>query len=265
MIILPDIKIPQDISSQKAIDWLYDIYLEIKVRSLESKEEKNRMRQYVKYIKDKLMTRVMERIKLLAELVVGCKVDSPKLDKYLRQTFWRLVLKKPYTRKQDFAIALLKRAVKVLLRFKKMKECGLSQIKNLVSRMKVQSKVNVKSRNISKKQTQNKRKRGKSLVLLNNSLVFDNSWITQFKEDVIAQLQTRLEGTEFQNACKLVNSMIAYGEPICISKYIRDLVYVICRRWLLQKFDQKPWEVVNPRLEAICKLLWKYSKNSDLH
>jgi hypothetical protein len=252
---LEPIALPQDLASWKIIDKLYELYLEVKVRASESKEERNRMRQYVKYIQDKLMVGSMSKLKLLAESVVGYKVDTPKIDQYLRRMFWRLVLKKfVYRKKTDFAEALLRRAIRIVQRFKKFQDSGKKGYELVKSKLQEYLK-QVKS---EKRQKVKKSKPSENEIQLQKAdITIDNRWVPEFLEKVLGILQVRFSNGDYKYAEYLVKSMVNYSEPTNVPKYVKDIVYVTCRKVLLEMFNGKPWDVFNPRLEGMCKLLWR--------
>ncbi len=83
-----------------------------------------------------------------------------------------------------------------------------------------------------------------------------NQWIQEVRDTIIGQL--RFTGKDLEVAKKFLDYILNQGVVINAEQYIRDAIFVLLRKALLQKFGPFPWRVMNSRLQIVSRLLWKY-------
>lgn len=92
------------------------------------------------------------------------------------------------------------------------------------------------------------------LKLETKSVEIDNSWIEEVRTEVLESL--RFDGKTRYYAEKLVDVILRHGESLKVPKYIRDIVYFLLRRAIINRFGYYS-KIFNPRLELIRRILWK--------
>lgn len=99
--------------------------------------------------------------------------------------------------------------------------------------------------------------KGRKPFIQNNQVIMaGNQWIEELYNKVLAQLH--FTGKDLELSKKLLEVMIRYGESTKVPKYIRDAVYGLVRKELLDRFGSFPWKVLNSRVQMLSRLLWKY-------